>query len=126
MTLTDLKVAVLRELRIIAAGEDAPAEYVEIVGARYAALYDMLLTKGLVSWTSTAEVPEYAEMPLIAMLAYLCAGPFGINPVRKAELKLAGALDLSPAEGGPSLAERQLRRQLAKNYVSYPAQSEYF
>jgi hypothetical protein len=122
VTPTELKLAALRELRIVALGEDAPPEYVEVATSKYAALYDMLLTEGLVAWASSADIPEYAEQPLTMMLAYLCAGPLGVGPERRAELAQLGGVGL-PA---PSLAERQLRRQLAKSYVSYPAQSEYF
>lgn len=126
MTLTELKSAVLRELRIVAAGEDAPAEYVAVVADKYAALYDMLLTVGLVAWTSTADIPDYAEQPITMMLAFLCCRPFGINQARTLELELAGALNLSPGRGGPSLSERQLRQQLAKSYVPHVQSSEYF
>lgn len=127
MTLTELKFAVLRELRIIAAGEpDAPAEYLDIVGDKYAVLYEMLATEKLVSWTSSADIPDDVCQPVTMMLAFLSAGPFGINQDRRVELELAAAVNLPPAKGGPSLAERQLRRSLAKSYVSNTAQSEYF
>lgn len=122
MTLTDLKSAVLQELRIVAVGEPAPPEYVVIVGDKYATLYDMLLTKGLVAWTATADLPDYADQPVTMMLAYLCAGPLGVSAQRRDELAPLGALDLPQ----PSLAERQLRRQLAKNYVPYAQATEYF
>jgi hypothetical protein len=122
VTPTELKLAALRELRVVALGEDAPPEYFQIATDKYVSLYDMLLTKGLVSWAATADIPEYAEQPLTIMLANLCAGPLGINEARRAELTTLGALDLPT----PSIAERQLRRQLARGYVSSPAQSEYF
>lgn len=126
MTLTDLKSAVLRELRVLASGEPADADDVVLVGDKYAALYDMLLTKGLVAWTASADLPDYADIPVTWMLAYYCAPSFGVNQQRMMELRTLGALDLSPALGGPSEAERMLRIQLAKGYVSYPAQSDYF
>lgn len=126
MTLAELKEAVLVELGIIGAGESGQPDDVALVGDRYDALYDMLLAEKLVAWTATDDIPLYAETPVIQMLAYLCARPFGINSQRTAELEQAGALALAPARGGPSLAERQLRRQLARNHVPFPAASDYF
>lgn len=126
MTLSDLYTAVLRELRVVAAGESVPAEYTTIVEAKYAALYDMLLGDQLAAWGAAEDVPAYAEEPVTLMLAYMCCRPFGINQMRTAELEQAGALHLDPRKGGPSSAERQLRRQLAKAYVPYAAVSEYF
>jgi len=127
MTPTELKLSVLRELRIIPAGEaDAPAEYTQIVSDKYALLYEMLSTQGLTSWSEFADIPSDAAQPLTMMLACLCASPFGVSLERRAELEQAGALNLAPVKGGPSLAERQLRRVMAQSYVSSPARSEYF
>lgn len=119
MTLTDLYRKALEKLQIAAAGEDTQPEDVQLIEDKYAAVYDMLLTKGLVSWAATADVPDFAVLPLTAMLAWSAAGEFGDDPSAYAA---EGAIDL-PQE---SLAERQLKRQLAKAYVSYPATSEYF
>jgi hypothetical protein len=119
MTLTDLYRKTLEKLTVTAASEDAEPSDVQLISSKYAALYDMLLTEGLVAWTVTEDVPEFAVLPLVAMLAYMSAGEFGQDPARYAA---EGALGLPQL----SLAERQLRRQLAKTYVSHTAQSEYF
>lgn len=127
MTPTELKLAALRELRIIPAGEpDAPAEYLDIASDKYSTLYEMLATERLVTWASTDDIPSDVAQPITMMLAFLCAGPFGVNPGTRAELEQAGALNLPAIKGGPSLAESQLRRALARSYVSSPATSEYF
>lgn len=126
MTPAELKTAVLKELRIVAAGEDAQPEDVAVVTEKYTGLYNMLLAEGLVAWELAADVPTYAEQPLIAMLAYLCGTSFGVNPARMQQLELMGALNLPLQRGGPSVAEKQLRRQLAVKPVPYPAQSDYF
>jgi len=117
---------VLREVQVLPIGEAAPPEYVQLVAAKYTSLYDMMLTDSLVSWTSDEDIPTYAEQPVTMMLAYLSASALGLPESKVAELRQAGALHLPPAEGGPSHAERQLRRQLARAYVPYPAQSDYF
>jgi hypothetical protein len=128
MTLNEYYIAVLQELGIVGAGEDAniQPEDTTLVAQRYTALYDMLLGERLTSWTLTDDIPSYAEQSVIKMGAYLCASAFQISPQRMALLEQAGALALDPRKGGPSLAERQLRRQIAKNRVPVPATSEYF
>lgn len=126
MTPQELYEAVLIELGQLAAGESAQPEDIALVTDRYSALYEMLSGKRLVSWAEADDVPGYAQLPVIWMLAYMLCGPFQVNSIRTQELKLKGALDLSPRQGGPSEAESQLRRQLARTHVAWPAQSEYF
>jgi hypothetical protein len=55
----------------------------------------------------------------------LCCGKFGVSAQKVTELKRVGALSLAPVEGGPSEAERQLRRQLARGFVYSPIQTEF-
>lgn len=126
MTPTEIKESALKELNVIAAGEPADPDDFAVVSERYAALYDMLVGDHLTSWALTDDVPDFATWPVIQMLAYLCCVPFSISPQKTAALRITGALDLSPREGGPSLAERQLRKQLAPKYNAVPAQTEYF
>lgn len=118
MTLTDLKRKTLERLEVVAAGESADPDDTALVADKYTSLYDMLLTMRLVAWTSTAAVPDYAVIPLTSMLAYACATEFGEDQNRFAD----GIVGANP----PGLAEQQLRKQLAKNYVSSVATSEYF
>ncbi len=119
MTLTNLYRKALEKLQVAAAGEQVDADDTMLVSGKYAAIYEMLLTKGLVSWAATDEVPEFAVIPLTNALAWASAAEFGQDPNRYAA---EGAIDLQ----GESLAERQLRRQLYKSYVAYPASSEYY
>jgi hypothetical protein len=118
MTLTDLYRKALERLEVVSAGESADPDDTTLIADKYAALYAMLLTMRLVAWAADDEVPDYAVMPLTSMLAFAAATEFGEDQNRFAD----GVLGASP----PSLAEQQLRRQLAKNYVSNPATSEYF
>lgn len=121
MTLSELYTKALQRLQLLAAGEPPAAEDRQLVEDKYTALYDMLLTDGLVAWTASADIPDYAIIPLTSMLAYACAREFEVDAQMMGDLTLEGALGLPQ----PSLAERQLRKQLAKRYVSNPAQSEY-
>lgn len=122
MTSAELQVAVLQELGVLASGESANASDGAIVTDKYNALYEMLVTEGLVSWTSTDDIPTFAERPITMMVANLCAGSFGLPAQKKAELQFAGALSAVP----PSEAERTLRRQLARSVVYAPVETEYF
>ena len=126
MLLTDLPAGVLNELGVLATGESPNIADSTTVTDKYSALYEMLITEGLVSWEVGEDIPEFVEGPVLAMLAHLCARPFGVPAARRAELELAGALSLPANKGGPSLAETQLRRQLAKGFVYYPMATDYF
>jgi hypothetical protein len=125
MTSAELQVAVLQELGVLATGESALAADGAIVTDHYGSLYEMLLTEGLVSWAAADNIPDFAERPVTLMVAYLCCGKFGVSAQKVAELKRVGALSLAPVEGGPSEAERQLRRQLARGFVYSPIQTEF-
>jgi hypothetical protein len=118
MTLTDLYRKALEELRVVAAGESADPDDTTLVRDKYTAVYDMLLTLGLVAWGADEDVPDYAVQPLTRMVAFAAASAFNKNQADYAD----GAISMSP----PMLAEQQLRRQLAKRYVSHTAQSEYY
>lgn len=122
MTLAELRIAALQEAGILAIGESASAEDNQLVADKYTALYDMLLTEGLVAWAATAAIPDYADIPVTMMLAAAIAPAFGIEGQRLADLRTGGALNLPQ----PSIAERMLRRQLAKNYVAHPVKNDYY
>lgn len=122
MTSAELQVAVLQELGVLASGESANAADGAIVTAAYGKLYEMLLTEGLVSWTDSEDIPLFAAEPLTWMVAYLCCGSFGVTAQKKLELRAKGGLSVQPV----SDAERILRRQLARGYVSAVQQTEYF
>jgi hypothetical protein len=94
------------------------ADDLALVGSKYAALYPLLKMRGLVSWGSTDAVPDEAVQPLVQMLSYVSAQSFG----QQSALYATGELDVTP----PMPAERQLRRNLAHEYVATPATSEYF
>jgi hypothetical protein len=122
MTLQELYRKTLERLGQVAAGEDAPPEDVQLVAGRYVGLYELLNSEELVAWAVDDPLPDYVEIPLVSMLACHCAREFGI---------VGGALAELMAEGGMSLpqmswAERQLRRLMARAYVSQPATPEYY
>ena len=126
MTPAALKKAVLKKLQITAAGDVDAADDIAIITEKYTGLHQMLLVAGLVIWSKTENVPGEAEQPIVAMLAALAASDFGIPEPRHSRLQLEGAFNLPITVGGPSLAERQLRKALAQKHISSPVVSEYF
>lgn len=122
MQLADLRRAALQECGVLATGESAEPEDDQLVTEKYRALHDVLMTEGLVAWAVDEEVPEYADIPLTMMLAAIIAPAFGVSGQRLADLRIAGSVGL-PQQ---SIAERMLRRQLAKSYVSAPVKTVYF
>ncbi len=126
MTPAQLKSAVLTKLQITAAGGRDAADDVAIITQKYTGLHKMLLKDSLVTWSLTENIPGEAEQPVVAMLAAFCASEFGIPEPRHSRLQLEGALHLPATVGGPSLAERQLRKALAAPHVSSAVVSEYF
>ena len=122
MTLAELREAALQEIGILASGESAAPEDDQLVGRKYAELHDVLLSERLVAWAVDEDLPDYAATPVTMMLAAWIAPAFGVQGQRLADLRIGGAIGLPQ----PSIAERMLRRQLAKNYVPSPAKAEYF
>lgn len=122
MTLLELKTRVLQHLEVLATNTDPNADDAAIVGSKYASLYQMLLTKELVNWVESGDIPDEVSVPLTMMLAYMCASSFGVIGADYDRLRAEGALDVRPI----SLAEKQLRVQIASAYVDSPAQPDYF
>lgn len=122
MTPTELKLAALRELKVIAAGQDADAGDFALMGEKYTALHAMLLTKELVTWSLTEDVPAKAQEPVKMMLAAFAADEFGVPEPRLGQLMALGGFNLPQT----SLAERQLRSVLAAKYVSHPVRTTYY
>lgn len=124
MTPYEIQFRALRELGVLSVYEHPPAEMGAAAEEKYASLHAELLRYGLAKWALTENVPAYAELPVIWMLAYLCAcsDGFGAPEGRRDSLAAYGSL------GAPqiSLGERKLRAMVATEYVPQPAQSEYF
>lgn len=126
MTVTELKRRVLEKLQVIAAGEEPNINDATTVGGKYVSLHDMLVTEGLVDWSNTESVPDWAEHPITLMVAAMSASDFGVPSPRWDLLQREGAFNLHPSQGGPSIAERQLRNQVARQFIYYPQPTEYY
>lgn len=123
MTAAELKLATLRKLRVLAAGETADADDVTLMDEKYTGLHAMLLEMGLVTWALSEDIPPKAEQPVISMLAAMTVDDFGVSEPRASVLKAEGMLKLPQA----SIAERQLRGLLAPTPVAGTVQrAQYF
>lgn len=126
MTPAALKSAVLKKLEVTAAGDSDAADDIAIITQKYVSLHKLLLVDGLVTWSITEAIPEEAAQAIIMMLAFSAANEFGVPELRYNRLAREGALNMPEVVGGPSVAERQLRKALAPKYVSSAVVSEYF
>lgn len=122
MTLTQLKTRVLQRLGVLAAGEPSNADDAAIVETRYREIHDTLLVMDLASWAVEEDIPDNLATAMRMIVAYHCAGEFGITGQLKGELAVEGALNAPQ----PSLGERMLRKQQAQSYANEPAQPDYF
>ncbi len=126
MTPSQIRRAALEELRVVAAGDPIAPEDDQLLARKYEGLIAILLKQRLADWGVSDDIPAYAELPVTQMLAYLSASSFGIAAERLEQLRQAGGLDLAPNQGGPSQAERTLRRLMARKPVSSIFRSTYF
>jgi hypothetical protein len=126
MTTTELRRKVLEKLQVIAAGEGVHAADGVLVQDKYESLHEVLLHNNLVEWTITEDIPTEYESLMTAMVAAECVDEFYAPPELKAAIIGSGKYGLSPQLGGPSLAERQLRRLAAPSYAGEPVRSDYF
>jgi hypothetical protein len=124
MTPQELQFAALRETGVVAADETPSAEQGVFAQARYANLHAMLLRMGLATWALTEDIPDAYALPVTWMLAFhCCAGEtLGVVPSIRKDMAVLGSL----GSESMSVGERQLRDLLAADYVSQPAQAEYF
>ncbi|MCC7126418.1 MAG: hypothetical protein IT178_16330 [Acidobacteria bacterium] len=125
-TLAEITEKALQRLQVIGEGDEMIPADSELVQDRYASLLEMLRVEGLADWTYNEQVPEYAEGPLVMMLAAFCAEEFAVPEPRHSRLQQAGAFSLPARLGGPSVAERTLRRLIAVPPDAKPVDVEYY
>lgn len=126
MTITELRRKALEKLQVIAAGEPVAASDGLLVQSKYEALHDILLQDNLVGWVVTEEIPTAYGQIMVSMLAAECLAEFYAPPELKAALTAEGKYDLPPQLGGPSVAERRLRKLSAPGFNGEPATPDYF
>jgi hypothetical protein len=110
------------KLEILRADESLDASDGDLIGDAYVSLHDQLLTEGLMTWSVTDDVPEWAVPILVDMLACMLVDDFGVEEPRRTVVKIEGVFGSSPV----SPAERRLRRQLALPYVANNVEVENF
>lgn len=122
VTLEDLYQRAGAKLGIVRANESLSAEDGDLMGDTYASLHDQLLSEGLLTWSATESVPDWAAPILVDFMAALLVDHFGIEEPRRTALRAEGILGNAPV----SPAERKLRRQLALPYAPHSMAGEYF
>jgi hypothetical protein len=122
MTPLEVKTAALREIGAVSFNETAPAEEYAAAGEKYELLHAMLLEQNLATWALTEDIPDKCSMPVVWMLANLLTSTLGASEADVMKYQALGSLNASQL----SLAERQLRRIVAADYVPQTATAEYF
>ncbi len=126
MTIIELRRKVLEKLQVLAADEPVHASDAQVVQGKYEALHDILIQDNLVEWVVTDEIPTAYGQVMVAMLAAECLAEFYAPPELKAAITAEGKYDLPVSLGGPSVAERRLRKLAAPGFNGQPAQPDYF
>ena len=126
MIITELRRKALEKLQVIAAGESVHASDGQLVQAKYEALHEILLQDNLVDWLVTDEIPMAYGQIMVAMLAAECVNEFYCPGDIKTAVLMEGKYDLPVTAGGPSVAERRLRKLAAPGFNGEPARAEYF
>jgi hypothetical protein len=126
MTIIELRRKALEKLQVLAVDEPVHASDSQVVQAKYEALHDILLQDNLIDWVVTDEIPTAYGQVMVAMLAAECVNEFHCPDALKAGLIGEGKYDLPAQLGGPSIAERRLRRLAAPGFNGQPAQPDYF
>ncbi len=126
MTPIELRRRALEKLQVVAAGESVHASDGQVVQAKYESLHDVLLQDNLVEWVVTDNIPTAYQQVMVSMLAAECLAEFYAPDTLKAAITAEGKYDLPVALGGPSIAEKRLRKLAAAGYNGEPAQPDYF
>lgn len=112
----------LAELGVTGPDRTVSAEDGEEMARIYDSTWYLLEEMGLASWDLGGPVPNAVVVPLVWILAFHAAGPFGITGNRIERLRLNGELGRGP----PSSGEKLLRKLSAPPYLREPAQTSNF
>lgn len=123
-TKADLSTAVLRRLRILAAGETASAEDAALVEDEYDDTLEALREEGLVYWPntgrSTAEIPQVVFQALVGIMCDAVASAFGVQtPIEQEDV--AGERTTTGVAG-----KRFLRLHISKRSSGEPTRAVYY
>ena len=123
MTPAELKNAVLERVGVVPAGGPYPADEVALITRKYTGIHAQLVTKKLVTWAITENVPDALQEPMVSILSFSVAAEYGVPEPRYTRLRLEGSID----DETPSLAERQLRKALSgAPHPASPVRAEYY
>jgi hypothetical protein len=126
MNTTELKRKVLERLQVIAASEPVNTADGQIVLDKYEPLHSILLQDNLVEWAVSENIPEAYESVMVAMVAAECVHEFYCPPELKTAILSEGKYDLPVSVGGPSVAERRLRKLAAPAFNGEPVTADYY
>lgn len=106
-TLTQIGTTVLQNIGRLPSGQTADPNQLKIVKDKYPGLYEELLNNALVNWSSTDNIPDFAEDTIVDLLSGRVSGIFGVPNIWTAT----------------EAQERELRKKLG-NQISSPYVSQ--
>lgn len=114
MTQEQLAIKVLSKLGNFDRSAVDPADQKNVTDT-YNSIYEILKDDGLVTWASTADIPDKHALPIVALVASRLREDYQVAPL---------AIDLLPIYKHPEYAT--LRRQLATPYVAAETEATYY
>lgn len=115
MTLAELKLRALKRLRVLAAGETAPAYVDDIVDQAYTSVYEELQEDNLISWTVTGAIPDKVALKVIDMVVNESADEFGVAEQRILRI-----------DAKATRSKKEIRSLMAPKYVPSDSEATYY
>lgn len=112
----------LAEMGVCGPDRVVSAEDSDEMARIYDSVWHLLDELGLASWDIDGPIPNPAVIPVVWVLAYHAAGPFGLTGERLGRLAVNGSLGAPQ----PSQGERLLRKLAAPEYIAKPVAVDNF
>ena len=106
-TLKSVKEKALRRLGVLAQGQQMSSDQDQVTQSAYNSLYARLLTKNIVAWGKSDDIPDAFVEPVVQMLAFDLTNEYGVSNDRWQRLQLAA-----------STAPQELGSMIFPKYVS--------
>ena len=112
-TVAAIKESAAENLGIVGEGETLPSYETDDLGAAYTELHAELLSRGLVTWSVTADIPARFAWPIAMLVAEKRAVKYKVPEARYQQIKLESQEALA------LVRELQTRGKLGQTEIEY-------